>query len=163
LPNWLPKTAGNASVLLLATRGTGRLLLQDPAPYYIHRALPLLGRTLDTGRLADILGTAKRWLDSEAGKKNRWKIIGRGEVGVIGAYAAVLDPRIAEVILVDPPASHRDGPIFLNVLRVLDIPEALGLLAPRPLTIYTTRASAFERTVSIYAAAGGPLKLQALP
>jgi len=28
---------------------------------------------------------------------------------------------------------------FLNVLRVLDVPEAFGLLAPRPLTIATSQ------------------------
>ena len=49
----------------------------------------------------------------------------------------------------NPPASHREGLIFLNVLRVLDVPEALGMLAPRPLTIYTGQASAFARTASL--------------
>ena len=37
---------------------------------------------------------------------------------------------VDEVVILDPPTSHRDGPHFLNVMRVLDIPEALGLLAP---------------------------------
>jgi hypothetical protein len=82
---------------------------------------------------------------------------------VIAAYAALFEPRVAEVVAVDPPASHREGPIFLNVLRVLDVPDALGMLAPRPLTIHTARDGAFARTASIYGVAGGTLKIQALP
>jgi hypothetical protein len=79
---------------------------------------------------------------------------------VIGAYAALFEPRLAEVALMDPPASHRDGPIFINVMRVLDVPDALGMLAPRPLTIHTSQNAAFARTASIYNVAGGTLKTQ---
>jgi Zn-dependent protease len=70
---------------------------------------------------------------------------------------------LVEVVLVNPPTSHRDGPIFLNVLRVLDAPEALGLLAPRPLTMYTSQDAAFARTASICGVAGGTLRTQSLP
>jgi hypothetical protein len=73
-----------------------------------------------------------------------------------------LEPRISEIVAIDPPASHRDGPIFLNVLRVADVPDALGLLAPRALTIHTSRADAFERTASIYRAAGKTLNVRSL-
>ncbi|MBE0545079.1 MAG: hypothetical protein IH623_27380 [Verrucomicrobia bacterium] len=59
--------------------------------------------------------------------------------------------------------SPRDGPIFVNVLRVLDVPETFGLLAPRPLTIATSQATAFERTRSLYRTGGGNLKLEPLP
>ena len=82
---------------------------------------------------------------------------------MIAAYAALFEPQMAEIVIVDPPASHRDGPIFLNVLRVLDVPETLGLLAPRPLTIHTAQESAFARTASIYSVAGGILTTRALP
>ena len=48
-----------------------------------------------------------------------------------------------------------EGPHFLNVLRVLDIPEALGLLAPNvKLTLVNARDPAFDRTEAIYRAAG---------
>ena len=45
---------------------------------------------------------------------------------------------------------NRTGPIFLNVLRVLDIPIALGLLAPRPLTVLHADPSAFDHTQEMY-------------
>jgi hypothetical protein len=48
----------------------------------------------------------------------------------------------------------------LNVLRVLDIPEALGLLAPMPLTIIGGNDQAFDRTAEIYRLAGAAEKLK---
>jgi len=45
----------------------------------------------------------------------------------------------------------------------VDVPEALGMLAPRPLTIYTSQTAAFARTASIYGVTGGRLTTQPLP
>ncbi|MBI3465053.1 MAG: hypothetical protein HY000_18655 [Planctomycetes bacterium] len=58
----------------------------------------------------------------------------------------------------DLPTSHRDGPIFLNVLRMPDIPEALGLLAPRSLRIQADQQDAFDRTAQIYRANGNQVR-----
>ncbi len=160
-PEWLHKQVGDAPVLLIAPRGSGPLRWQDPAPYYIRRSLPLLGRTVDSCRLIDVVAAIRRALDSERGVQ--WNIIGRGQAGVIGAYAALLEPQIAGVAAIDPPASHREGPIFLNVLRVVDVPEAFALIAPRPLTITTSQRAAFDRTEAFYRVAGGTLNIQPLP
>jgi hypothetical protein len=43
---------------------------------------------------------------------------------------------------------------------VLDIPEALGCLAPRPLTLVNAAHPAFDRTAAIYKAAGAEAKLE---
>ena len=162
-PEWLAKIIGDATVLLIAPRGSGPSRWQDPAPYYIRRSLPLLGRTVDSGRLADVLAAAAHVLQTKRVGAQPVKIIGRGPAGILAAYAALLEPRLSEVVVIDPPASHRGGPIFLNVLRVLDVPEALGLLAPRPLTICSAQADAFDRTAAIYRVANGALKLRPLP
>jgi hypothetical protein len=45
------------------------------------------------------------------------------------------------------------APQFLNVLRVCDVPESLGLLAPRPLRIVTEDSGKFARTTDAYKAA----------
>jgi hypothetical protein len=81
-------------------------------------------------------------------------VAGRGPAGVIGAYAALLEPSVEEVICVEPTTSHRDGPYFLGVLRVLDVPEALGLLAPRRLTLIGAKDKAFDRTAALFELAG---------
>jgi dienelactone hydrolase len=161
-PEWVNRIAGDAPVLLLAPRGSGSDRLQDPAPFYIRRSLPLLGRTLDTLRLTDVL-IAARTLLASAGRNPQCKITGRGNAGVLAGYAAILEPRLVEVVAVDPPASHREGPIFLNILRVLDVPEAFGLLAPRPLTIVTALPASFDPTAAIYRIADGEFKRELLP
>jgi hypothetical protein len=66
------------------------------------------------------------------------------------------------VVLVLPPTSHMQGPHFPGILRTVDIPEALGLLAPRPLTIVGDDP-AFDRTAEIYRLAGAAEKLRRLP
>jgi dienelactone hydrolase len=127
-------------------------------PNYVERSHALLGRTVDDGRVLDTL-SALRFLDKGKDKKS-WRIVGSGQAGIIAAYSALFDPSIKEVVITDPPSSHKDGPIFLNVLRVLDIPEALGLLAPDvKLTIVGGNDKAWERTAQLYKLAGVPEKL----
>jgi dienelactone hydrolase len=124
-------------------------------PNYVERSHALLGSTVDQGRVWDIAATAR--LMGKGGKG--LKVIGRGQAGILAAYAALFEPSIVEVVIVDPPTTHRDGPIFLNVLRVLDVPDALGLLAPRPLTLVNAKDKAFEQTAQIYRAADAEGKL----
>jgi hypothetical protein len=61
--------------------------------------------------------------------------------------------------MIDPPSSHRDGPALLNVLRVLDIPTAAGLLAPLPLTLIGAGQDAFAQTKILYERAGAASRL----
>ena len=123
-------------------------------PNTVERSLVLVGQTADSGRVRD--AAALIAADRPANSKRR--VVGKGEAGVIAAYAALFVPgAVGEVVILDPPASHRDGPHFLNVLRVLDIPEALGLLAPDvKLTLLGEKAKdkAFDRTAAIYKLAG---------
>jgi hypothetical protein len=126
-------------------------------PNYVERSHALLGRTVDQGRLWDVIATL-RYLKKEG--KPAVRVIGQGRAGVIAAYAALFEPSVEEVVLLDPPASHKDGPFFLGVLRVLDVPDALGLLAPRKLTLVNAKDKAFDRTAEIYKLAGVADKLQ---
>ncbi len=129
---------------------------QSP-PNYVERSLALLGSTVDSGRVRDIAGSA-RWLH-ERSKDEPLRLMGRGQAGILAAYAALFEPSIKEVVIIDPPTSHRDGPTFLNVLRILDIPEALGLLAPDvKLTIIGGKDKAFDRTAQLYKLAGAEEK-----
>jgi hypothetical protein len=45
----------------------------------------------------------------------------------------------------------------------VDVPEALALLAPRPLTICTADPEAFNATAAVYPVAGGTLTMRPLP
>ena len=85
----------------------------------------------------------------------------------MAAYAALYEPAITEVVAVDPPLSHQPhmvgtayGPPLLNVLRVLDVPEALGCLAPRRLVLIGARDAAFDRIATLYRLAGAADRLE---
>jgi hypothetical protein len=88
-------------------------------------------------------------------------LAGEGAVGVLSAYAALLEPDVGEVFLFHPPSSHLEGsaPALLNVLRVCDIPEAVGMLAPRAASIVSDSSGWRNITQKIYSAAGAPERL----
>jgi hypothetical protein len=97
------------------------------------------------------------------------RVVGKGPAGILGAYAAHFavartgNRLIDEIVILDPPTSHRDGPHFLGVNRVLDVPEALGLLAPDvKLTLVGKNAmdKAFDRTAELYKLAGAADKFK---
>jgi cephalosporin-C deacetylase-like acetyl esterase len=168
-PDWAEKIVKDRRAHILPPRGVdgfedrtdflGKWTTKSP-PNYVERAHALLGRTVDTGRVWDVAATV-RLLDKQADGKLAWTVIGRGQAGVIAAYAALFEPSIKEVVIIDPPTSHKDGPIFLNVLRVLDIPDALGLLAPNvKLTLVGAKDKAFDRTAQLYKLAGAADKFE---
>ncbi len=129
-------------------------------PNFLERSHLLLGTTIERDDLQNIVAIVsglKRGHDLVHGSPVR--LAGQGRMGVMAVYAALLNPGIDEVLIVDPPTSHMDGPHFPGILRVIDIPEALGLLAPRPLTIIGGKDKAFDRTAEIYRLAGAAEKL----
>lgn len=159
-PAQLQAVGDGEAVLTVVPRGTGPNAWNDPAPYYIRRSLPLLGRTVDTCRLQD-LQYAIDWARAASGeKKPRIGLCGRANAGVLALYAALLNPEIETVVMVEPPVSHQSGPILPNILRVTDIPDAMALLAPRHLAIWTTNAQAFASTEALYRLGGGEFRLQ---
>jgi cephalosporin-C deacetylase-like acetyl esterase len=155
MPEWARAVVGEDSALLLAPRGVGpSAWTRDKFPHPIERALATIGATADSGRVWDVMTVAGRYGTS-------WRATGRGQAGIIALYAALYQPAIESVVAVEPPASHRPrvtgeayGPAFLHVARVLDIPEAMGCLAPRPLTLIGAQDAAFARTAAIYQVAG---------
>jgi dienelactone hydrolase len=153
-PRWVREIAeAGETVYLCAPRGVGptRWTRKNP-PNYVERSHVLLGRTADTGRVWDVAAAA-RYLH---GDNAAVYVLGEGAAGVLAAYAALWEPDIAGVILKDPPMDHMldESPQFLNVLRVCNVPDVLGMLAPRPLTIHGGDPAAMKKVAAIYAAAG---------
>ena len=66
------------------------------------------------------------------------------------------EPDVAGVIASQPPLTHQapDSPQLLNVLRVCDIPDILGLLAPRKLALDGAPVPLREKVATYYQAAG---------
>lgn len=145
---WAEAVPLRGEPVVMPVRGTGddRWTRKNP-PNTVERSLALLGLTADTLRVADVI---------KMKGPTPVRLVGKGRTGIIAAYAALLEPGLAdEVIIIDPPVSHRDGPHFLGVMQVLDIPEALGLLAPTvTLTLQGATDPAFDRTATLFRLAG---------
>ncbi|OHB66238.1 MAG: hypothetical protein A2V70_04955 [Planctomycetes bacterium RBG_13_63_9] len=148
-------------VYVCTPRGVGRTRwTQENPPNYVERSHVLLGRTVDTGRVWDVIAAA-RYLHAEHGGKVPVHLLGEGAGAVLAAYAAIWEPEIAGVVLNRPPLTHMDAavPQLLNVLRVCDVAEVLGMLAPRPLVVDGTAPERLDKVAAIYASAGDPGKL----
>jgi hypothetical protein len=156
-PDWTKRYLDRGPAYLIETRGTKRFAWPKKSPpNTIERSLALIGTTVDQGRVWDIAATV-RWAAAKE-KDVAWTAVGRADRGVLAAYAALFEPSIAAVEMLSPTESHMQGPHFLSVLRVIDIPEAAGLLVPRPLKIVSA-AEAFQRTADLYKSAGAESKL----
>ena len=131
-------------------RGIGEIGWEKSFSKDILRNAMHTGRTIDSMRLTDVLSAIAVLRQQPNIDLTKIMILGRGVSGAIGLYAALLDPGISQVTLLDPPSSHVDGPIFLNVMRHTDIIEAAALLAPRRLNFYGRMPAAFSHTKKLY-------------
>ncbi len=141
----------NARLVALAPRGSfDQHWTRKNPPNTVERSLALLGQTVDTGRVRDILAVL-------ATEPRITRIVAKDRAASLAIYASLFSSgQVKELILDNPPTSHRDGPHFLNVDRVLDLPTALGLLAPDvTLTLINAKDKAFDKTEAIYKLAGG--------
>jgi len=159
-PAWLQSvTTDNPTIVLCETRGIGatRWTRKNP-PNYVERSHALLGRTVDTGRVWDIIAASSYLREKfTAGEtKPKIEVAGRAASAILVGYAAALDEHIHGARILRPEATHlsNTAPQFLNVLRVCDIPDALGLIAPRPLMVVGSVGEGLTKTKDIYTAAG---------
>ncbi|HZN32251.1 MAG TPA: prolyl oligopeptidase family serine peptidase [Pirellulaceae bacterium] len=161
-PDWIKNVPSDGrAVVLCEPRGIGATKwTRKNGPNYVERSHALLGRTVDTGRVWDVIAAAK-FLNVHYQSRPKIFVAGREGAGLIAAYAAALDDSIAGVTLIQPPATHMDSaaPQFLSVLRICDVPAALGLIAPRPLVVEGSPADVFAVTSAAYSAAGAGEKL----
>ncbi|MHC4692089.1 MAG: alpha/beta hydrolase family protein [Planctomycetota bacterium] len=97
----------------------------------IRRRFMLLGQTLDGMRVWDVRLAiqALRTIDSLSGKP--LELQSKKNMAGIVLYASLFESDIAQLHLSDLPKSHRYGPTFLNVLRYLDMPQAVAMAVER--------------------------------
>jgi hypothetical protein len=107
-----------------------------PAGQHILRRFALLGQTLDGQRVWDMRRAIAclRTLDIVKGAP-LW-LQGDGDMAGVALYAALFEPDVARLDLYHLPASHRQGPTFLNIRLVLDTPQAVALAFPREVRLY---------------------------
>lgn len=146
-------------------RGTGPTAwtAEDP-PNTVARSHLLLGRTIDEGRIRDVAAAARLIADRH-GEDRHLIVVGHAHEAPLAIYAALFEPSIDQIWTTELPESHMDAdaPPILNVLRVLDIPEAAGLLAPRSFTPFGGSPGFFQRVRTIYDRAGAADRFGGVP
>jgi hypothetical protein len=97
----------------------------------ILRRFYLLGETLDGMRVFDVVRSAGSLRAVQGmGKVPLW-MQANSQMAVNLLYASLSIPEVARLDLHDLPESHRAGPAYLNVLRVMDLPQAVALAGER--------------------------------
>lgn len=121
------------AVVFFAARGIGPTVsrLNEADKIEVRRRYMLLGQTLGSMRVWDIQRA------TTALRSNQ--LFGNMPITLMSFYAQAIDTLYASLFidglagmeLIDPPISHVTGPDYLNILRFLDIPQALALAAER--------------------------------
>ena len=106
-----------------ATAGRGRT--------QVRRRFMLLGQTLDGMRVWDICQAARAIRAINEFRDASLHLQSEGAMGVNALYASLFTASIEVLELRHIPASHMEGPDYLNVLKYLDIPQAAAMAAER--------------------------------
>jgi hypothetical protein len=125
----------NLAVAYVAPRGIGptEWTRDKKERTHIRRRFMLLGQTDDGMRVWDVRRAVRavRALDRFRGAPLSLWMQGKREMAGTVLYASLFEPEVDRVDMWEPTRSHRDGPIFLNVLRYLDIPQAVAMAGER--------------------------------
>jgi len=106
----------------------------------LRRRFMLLGTTVDSMRVWDIVNVIQAMRMSETNQmmfgmsggvgKLPIRLEAEGDMAVNALYASLF-ALVDELVLTHLPKSHTNGPDYLNVLRILDIPQAVAMASER--------------------------------
>lgn len=115
---------------------------------HIRRRFMQLGQTLDSTRVWDIR-RAIQALHKITDATPLW-LQGKNAMAGNALYASLYEPNIARLDLWNPPKSHMTGPIYLNLLRFLDMPQATALAAENSqIRIYQKEKTGWEFPIGV--------------
>lgn len=120
-----------ASLPRTAPKGGG----YPPAAAFLLSAMALTGMTPVMMTIHDIAILVDYLKQHEQYRQRPLYLFGKGDGAMAALYAALLDDRIAGVILQDLPCSHVESSPILGVRRAFDVPHAVGLMAPRKVAL----------------------------
>jgi hypothetical protein len=121
------------------------------------RRFYLLGETLESGQVFDIIRAAAALRNVPAFANAPLRIEAQKEMAVNALYASLFIPAVQRLDLRDLPTSHRTGPPYLNVLRHLDIPQAVALAAEKSeVVVFGNEPEPWRYAKSVAQALGWP-------
>lgn len=122
---------GAADLVYFAPRGIGptEWSRDEKTRTHIRRRFALLGQTDDGMRVFDVRQALAAAACITGAQPKQIRLAAEGDAAVWSLYAALFSPDLGSLKLSGLPASHMSGPQLLNVLRVLDVPQALAIAA----------------------------------
>lgn len=145
-----PNVSGEFLTAGVEVRNTGTNSLGPGYLWTARRTYPLLGQTLPERQVSDLLaGVALMRKQSHTGSI---AVYGEGPTAITAIYAALLDPKISEIVIKNPPTTHEapEGPELLGILRIGDLPQNVALAFPRPITFVGDMPKEFAWTKTVY-------------
>lgn len=145
-----PNVQSELATIAVEVRNTAATSLGPGYLWTARRTYPLLGETLPERQVSNLLSGIK--LMREQPSTGSIAVYGEGHTAPLAIYAALLDEKVFEIIIKDPPTSHEDPttPEFLGILRIGDLPHNLALAYPRPITFVGEMPEAYNWTVDVY-------------
>jgi hypothetical protein len=145
-----PLVSRKNALAFVAPRGVGPTAWNPDRETHIRRRFMLLGQTLDGMRVWDTRRAIQATRAIEGLANTSLRLRAKGDMAGIALYAALFEPRVERLVLHGLPRSHRVGPDFLNVLRVLDVPQAVALVAENsPMVIHQNGSRGWEFATAI--------------
>jgi hypothetical protein len=119
----------------------------------LRRRLLLLGESLEGGQVWDITQAAAVLRSLPGFSKTQLWLQAQKIMAGNTLYASLFIPDVHRLDLHALPASQHDGPIYLNVLRHLDLPQAAAMAAEHStLAIYTADGAPWQYAKNVAAA-----------
>jgi len=117
--------SGNTSLAFVAPRGIGLTAWSNDerTETHLRRRFMLLGQTVESMRAWDIIQSV-RVLRQMLPTNAAIQLQAEGAMAVNALYASLFE-HVSEVHAWNLPSSHVAGPDYLNVLRYIDIPQAV--------------------------------------
>ena len=97
----------------------------------VRRRFMLLGETLDSMRVFDIVRAVQALRELLGLKDSPLTLAAAGTMGVNTLYASLFSPNITRLDLTGLPRNHREGPDYLNVSRIWHLPTAFAVSLER--------------------------------
>lgn len=158
-------TDADGSIVFVAPRGIGlnSWSADQRRETQIRRRYMLLGQTLDSMRAWDIRRACLATRLMGPLENTALRLEASGVMSVNAIVAALFEDSITALTLKNPPVTFEGGPDYLNVLRIVDVPELLALAAEgRFVNLVTSNQHAWEFAAKVTALPGvkGSLVLQ---
>ncbi|HVX61933.1 MAG TPA: CocE/NonD family hydrolase [Pirellulales bacterium] len=151
--------AADAIQALFLPRGLGATAWDESPRKQIQnrRRFMLLGQTLAGMQAWDVRRALEAMRLIEVARGAPLQVSARGDLAAVTLYGALFGPSPEKLTLSELPVSHSSGPDLLNVMRFLDLPQVVAMVAERgPIELLTADREAWSYPAAVAQNLGWP-------